>query len=56
MSRFFGGRLAWPLCRFIGFLRGHLNFPPPNERARDYTDAFRPVQSARETLFLILSL
>ena len=51
MSRFFGGRLAWPLCRFIWFLRGHLNFPPPNERARDYTDAFRPVQSAGETYF-----
>ena len=56
MSRFFGCRLTWPLSRFIRFLRGHLNFPPPNERARDYTDAIRPVQSAGTTYFRILSL
>jgi len=56
MSRLFGYRLTWPLSRFIRFLRGHLSFPPPNERARDYTDAFRPVQGAHETYFLILSL
>ena len=55
MSRFFGCRLTWPLSRFIGFLRGHFSFPPPNERARDYTDAFRPVQGARKTYFHILS-
>jgi hypothetical protein len=29
-----------------------LNFPPPNERARDYTDAFRRVQSAGEHISL----
>ena len=55
MSRFFGCRLTWPLSRFIGFLRGHLDFPPPNERARDYTDAFRPVQTGRKTYFAALS-
>jgi hypothetical protein len=33
-----------------------LDFPPPNERARDYTDAFMPVQGARETYLPVLSL
>jgi hypothetical protein len=56
MSRFFGCRLTWPLSRFIGFLRGHFSFPPPNERARDYTDAFMRVQAARKTYFANLSL
>ena len=55
MNRFFGCRLTWPLSRFVGFLRGHLTFPPPNERARDYTDAFSPVQSAGKTYFLNLT-
>jgi hypothetical protein len=52
MSRFFGRRLAWPLSRFIWFLRGHFSFPPPNERARDYTDAIRRVQSVGEHISL----
>ena len=56
MSRFFGCRLTWPLSRFIWFLRGHFEFPPPNERARDYTDALRPVQSGGKTYFMNLSL
>jgi len=56
MSRFFGCRLTWPLSRFIWFLRGHLYFPPPNERARDYTDAFRRVQGAGKTYFAKLRL
>jgi hypothetical protein len=55
MNRFFGCRLTWPLSRFVGFLRGHLNFPPPNERARDYTDAPWPVQTVVETYFLKLT-
>jgi hypothetical protein len=56
MSRFFGCRLTWPLSRFIWFLRGHFCFPPPNERARDYTDAFRRVQSGDKTYFAKLRL
>jgi len=55
MSRFFGCRLTWPLSRFIWFLRGHLTFPPPNERARDYTDALGSVQTMRTTYLSILS-
>ena len=56
MSRFFGCRLTWPLSRFIGFLRGHFRFPPPNERARDYTDAKRAVQVEKATYFTLSNI
>ncbi|MGO9930687.1 MAG: hypothetical protein ACLPV8_02585, partial [Steroidobacteraceae bacterium] len=52
----FGAALPGRLAALFGFFEGIWIFPPPNERARDYTDAFTPVQGARATYFSILSL
>jgi len=48
-AAFFGIAFPGLLAVLFGFFEGIRESPPPNERARDYTDALPPVQTVGAT-------